>query len=39
VLAATARETIPRGSAAISTKRMAEGLLRPARPLARRGRR
>lgn len=39
VLAATARATIPRGSAAISTKRMAEGLLRPARPLARRGRR
>jgi TetR/AcrR family transcriptional repressor of bet genes len=39
VLAATAREAIPRGSAAISTKRMAEGLLRPARPLARRGRR
>jgi TetR/AcrR family transcriptional repressor of bet genes len=39
VLAATARETIPRGSAAISTKRMAEGLLHPARPLAREARR
>src|SRR6185436_6881329 len=39
VLAATARETIPRGSAAISAKRMAEGLLRPARPLAREARR
>jgi TetR/AcrR family transcriptional repressor of bet genes len=35
VLAATARQAIPRGSAAVSTKRMAEGLLRPARPLAR----
>jgi TetR/AcrR family transcriptional repressor of bet genes len=34
VLAATARDVIPRGSAAISTKRMAEGLLRPTRPLA-----
>ena len=32
VLAATARALIPRGSAAASTKRMAEGLLRPARP-------
>jgi TetR/AcrR family transcriptional repressor of bet genes len=32
VLAATARTTIPRGSAAVSAKRMAEGLLRPARP-------
>ena len=31
VLAATAREVIPRGSAAASTKRMAEGLLRPTR--------
>jgi len=30
VLAATARRVIPRGSAAASTKRMAEGLLRPA---------
>jgi TetR/AcrR family transcriptional repressor of bet genes len=36
VLAATARSTIPRGSAAASAKRMAEGLLRPARPLTRR---
>jgi len=33
VLAATARKTIPRGSAATSAKRMAEGLLRPSRPL------
>jgi TetR/AcrR family transcriptional regulator, transcriptional repressor of bet genes len=33
VLAATARAVIPKGSAAASTKRMAEGLLRPARPL------
>jgi TetR/AcrR family transcriptional repressor of bet genes len=32
VLAATAREVIPRGSAAVSTRRMAEGLLRPTRP-------
>lgn len=32
VLAATARTTIPRGSAAASAKRMAEGLLRPTRP-------
>src|SRR5262245_32683181 len=31
VLAATARAVIPRGSAAASTKQMAEGLLRPAR--------
>jgi TetR/AcrR family transcriptional regulator, transcriptional repressor of bet genes len=31
VLAATARAVIPKGSAARSTKRMAEGLLRPAR--------
>jgi TetR/AcrR family transcriptional repressor of bet genes len=36
VLAATARSTIPRGSAAASAKRMAEGLLRPARPFTRR---
>jgi TetR/AcrR family transcriptional repressor of bet genes len=34
VLAATAGEMIPRGSAAPTTRRMAEGLLRPARPLA-----
>jgi len=33
VLAATARAIIPKGSAAASTKRMAEGLLRPARAL------
>jgi TetR/AcrR family transcriptional repressor of bet genes len=33
VLAATARKLIPKGSAAPSAKRMAEGLLRPARPL------
>lgn len=33
VLAATARSLIPRGSAAASTKRMASGLLRPARAL------
>src|SRR5262245_22803924 len=33
VLAATARSVIPKGSAAASTKRMAEGLLRSARPL------
>jgi TetR/AcrR family transcriptional repressor of bet genes len=32
VLAATARTIIPRGSAARSTRQMAEGLLRPARP-------
>jgi TetR/AcrR family transcriptional repressor of bet genes len=32
VLAATARKIIPKGSAAVSTKRMAEGLLRPSRP-------
>ncbi|MCC7382685.1 MAG: TetR family transcriptional regulator C-terminal domain-containing protein [Deltaproteobacteria bacterium] len=32
VLAATARTVIPKGSAAASTKRMAEGLLRPVRP-------
>src|SRR5262245_33345956 len=38
VLAATARDVIPRGSAAASTKRMAEGLLRPARPLLRESR-
>lgn len=34
VLAASARTTIPRGSAAASARRMAEGLLRPARPFA-----
>jgi TetR/AcrR family transcriptional repressor of bet genes len=34
VLAATARSVIPRGSAAACTKRMADGLLRPARSLA-----
>ncbi len=33
VLAATARAVIPRGSAALSAKRMAEGLLRPTRAL------
>jgi len=33
VLAATARTLIPKGSAASSTKRMAEGLLRPVRTL------
>ena len=33
LMAATARTTIPRGSAAVSAKRMAEGLLRPSRPL------
>jgi len=33
VLAATARRVVPKGSAATSTKRMAEGLLRPARSL------
>jgi TetR/AcrR family transcriptional repressor of bet genes len=33
VLAATARAVIPKGSAARSTRQMAEGLLRPARPL------
>lgn len=32
VIAATAREVIPRGSAASCTRRMAEGLLRPIRP-------
>lgn len=37
VLAATARPLIPKGSAARSTKDMASGLLRPARPLAARG--
>ncbi|HEY3356824.1 MAG TPA: TetR/AcrR family transcriptional regulator [Polyangia bacterium] len=35
VLAATAREVIPRGSAATSVKSMADGLLRPTRPLGR----
>jgi len=39
VLAGTARQVIPRGSAALTTKRMAEGLLRPVRPLAREARR
>jgi TetR/AcrR family transcriptional repressor of bet genes len=39
VLAATARSVIPRGSAATSTKRMAEGLLRPSRPLTKKERR
>lgn len=34
VLAATARALIPPGTAALSTRRMAEGLLRPRRPLA-----
>jgi TetR/AcrR family transcriptional repressor of bet genes len=33
VLAATARTIIPKGSAARSTRQMAEGLLRPVRPL------
>jgi TetR/AcrR family transcriptional repressor of bet genes len=33
VLAATARSVIPRASAAASAKRMAEGLLRPTRPV------
>jgi TetR/AcrR family transcriptional regulator, transcriptional repressor of bet genes len=33
MLAAAARPIIPRGSAAVSAKRMAEGLLRPVRPL------
>jgi TetR/AcrR family transcriptional repressor of bet genes len=36
-VAATARELIPRGSAARSTLRMAEGLVKPARPLATAG--
>lgn len=36
VLAATARSTIPKGSAAATTKKMAEGLLRPVRALAAR---
>jgi TetR/AcrR family transcriptional regulator, transcriptional repressor of bet genes len=35
VLAASARKTIPRGSAARSAKRMAEGLLRPTRPFTK----
>jgi TetR/AcrR family transcriptional repressor of bet genes len=34
VLAATARTVIPKGSAARSARRMAEGLLRPARRFA-----
>ena len=38
VLAATARNVIPEGSAAASTKRMAEGLLRPVALLAREAR-
>lgn len=39
VLAATARKVIPKGSAAASTKQMADGLLRPVRPFtASRGR-
>ena len=37
VLAAAARAVIPRGSAAASARRMADGLLRPARPLRARG--
>jgi len=36
VLAATARPLIPKGSAALSAKSMAEGLLRPKRPFAKR---
>jgi TetR/AcrR family transcriptional repressor of bet genes len=36
VLAATARSVIPKGSAARATREMAEGLLRPARPLSTR---
>jgi TetR/AcrR family transcriptional repressor of bet genes len=36
VLAATAREVIPRGSAAIALKQMADGLLRPTRPFGER---
>jgi TetR/AcrR family transcriptional regulator, transcriptional repressor of bet genes len=40
VLAATARAVIPKGSAAWSTRQMAEGLLRPVRPFpSREGRR
>ena len=38
VLAATARGTIPPGSAARSAKQMAEGLLRPVRPFSVEGR-
>jgi TetR/AcrR family transcriptional repressor of bet genes len=36
VLAATARAVIPKGSAAASTKQMADGLLRPTRPFLER---
>lgn len=36
VLAATARAAIPKGSAAASTKKMADGLLRPTRPFLER---
>ena len=39
VVAATAREVIPSGTAAACTLRMVEGLLRPSRPLAIPGRR
>jgi len=39
LLAATARELIPRGSAAASAKHMAEGLLRPSKPFENRRRR
>jgi TetR/AcrR family transcriptional regulator, transcriptional repressor of bet genes len=39
VLGAAARSTVPRGSAANSTKRMADGLLHPIRPISRRRRR
>jgi TetR/AcrR family transcriptional regulator, transcriptional repressor of bet genes len=38
VLAATARTLIPRGSVASAARQMAEGLLRPARPLSREAR-
>jgi len=37
VMAATARKAIPKGSAARSARRMAEGLLRPAHPLTTQG--
>ena len=37
VMAATARKAIPKGSAARSARSMAEGLLRPARPLTTQG--
>jgi TetR/AcrR family transcriptional regulator, transcriptional repressor of bet genes len=36
VLGAAARSTVPRGSAANSTKRMADGLLHPIRPISKR---